>query len=276
MSVNCSNNRILICLCSRSHVGSVFLWGSFISYMLLVPVFLSVLYLGYRKWKKPSSVSHSDVFTFHLVCMDSLAALGSIFFTWGLQAKISPVFTVGLSLWEMSFNGQLYFHSLTCVDRYLAVVRPITYLRLKKSVWTIVRNIGVGFIWGLCICHPLVSSSSEHLENLIYFAQVILSLALMSFCSVSVLCVLIRPGPGEGGGTRKQLKQSKKSAFYTIIVILAVMVLRHGISVVYQILFWFNKDFTHCSMLTSMLWFSLPSSLVLPVLFLHRERTTRR
>ncbi|KAJ0055654.1 hypothetical protein NL108_008833, partial [Boleophthalmus pectinirostris] len=232
----------------------------FISYMLLVPVFLSVLILGFRKWKnQSSSVSHSDVFTLHMVGMEMLTVLGSVLFT--VFARVAFAFDIGMALYHMSANGQLYFHSLTCVERYLAVVHPITYLRLKKRGGVIIRSVSIVLVWVLSVFNSLAILHSFRLENMIQVCLVISSLVLMSFCSVSVLCVLIRPGPGEGGGAKKQLIQSKKSAFYTITVILAVLVGRLVNSLVFQSMSLFTF-IPPCVMITSMLWFSFPSSLV--------------
>ncbi|KAJ0006165.1 hypothetical protein NQD34_013438 [Periophthalmus magnuspinnatus] len=237
--------------------------------MLLVPVFLCVLYLGYRKWKKHprSSVSHSDVFTFHMVGEEMLTALGSTLFAYGLFAKVTIAFSFGMSLVNLAGNGQLYFHSLTCAERYLAVVHPVTYLRLKKGGGVTIRNICVGFVWALSTCHSLTILHSFWLENMIQLWLVMLSLALMFFCSVSVLCVLIRPGPGEGRRTRKN--QSKQSSFYTIMAILAALAGRFVNVMVLQSLSLF-MTLNSCFVMASTLWLSFPSSLVLPLLFLHR------
>ncbi|KAK7910068.1 hypothetical protein WMY93_014752 [Mugilogobius chulae] len=173
---NCSD-FVLTCLCSGSQVGSFFLTAWFFSYMLFVPVFLFVLYLGYRRWKEHprSAVSHSDVFTFHMIAEELLTALGSVMFTYSLYSGVNVAFELGMALCCLSFNGQLFFHSLTCVERYLAVVHPITYLRLKERLGVMIRNI-----------------------------------------------TLVRPGPGE----KRKLSHSKKSAFYTIMAILTVLLLK--------------------------------------------------
>ncbi|KAJ4945170.1 hypothetical protein JOQ06_013706, partial [Pogonophryne albipinna] len=76
--------------------------------------------------------------------------------------------------------GESLFHVLTCLERYLAVVRPIIYLRLRNVQGVRIRNISIG---------------------------------------LSVLCVLIRPGPGNG----ERVDQSKQSAFYTVTAITAAL-----------------------------------------------------
>lgn len=54
----------------------------FIVYLLFLPLFLFVLYIGFRKWQKQrclttGNISHSDVFTFHMVAMEMTSMVGA-------------------------------------------------------------------------------------------------------------------------------------------------------------------------------------------------------
>ncbi|KAK2899526.1 hypothetical protein Q8A73_012655 [Channa argus] len=86
-------------------------------------------------------------------------------------------------------------HILTCVERYLAIVHPVIYVGLRQSRGVRIRNVSIG---------------------------------------LSVLCVLIRPGPGNMGVNREQ-----------------------------NYIDW-------CVVVASGNLVTLPSSSVLPLLFLHR------
>lgn len=59
-----------------------------------------------------------------------------------------------------------------------------------------------------------------------------LSIVVVTFSSLSVLCVLIRPGPGEGGGQRRPADPSKKRAFLTIMIIFCTVWLWFAVLVV--------------------------------------------
>lgn len=72
------------------------------------------------------------------------------------------------------------------------------------------------------------------------FFLLILSIIISSFCSLSVIFVLIRPGPGKHGGNRERVVQSKKMA-YTIVAILGVLVLRFASGLVRGISVYFKK-----------------------------------
>lgn len=180
---------------------------------------------------------------------------------------------VGLSLFAVTYCGQMFFHILTCVERYLAVVHPITYFRLKKAGGIRLRNVLIVCTW--LMCFGGIVATAFNLGNVPFIPTAfvfIASFLIVSFCSLRVLCVLTRPGPGERGGDKKQIDQSKQRALHTVMAIMVVLWL------------WFVGCFScilvdastllsysdGCFVIVSGLWFTLPSSLVLPLLFLHR------
>ncbi|CAJ1048238.1 hypothetical protein GBF38_004938 [Xyrichtys novacula] len=126
----------------------------FLCYILFfLPLLISVLYEGYRRWRKQHSgttsgtASHADVFTYHMVAMELISVCGSCFYCYGESSNHMVVFMVGMYLWFIIVPGQSLFHILTCVERYLAVVHPVTYLRLKQSGGVRIRNITIGCVW---------------------------------------------------------------------------------------------------------------------------------
>lgn len=105
-----------------------------------------------------------------------------------------------------------------------------------------------------------------------FLGLALLAIVAVSFCSLSVLCALVRPGPGEGAGNRGGADKTKMKAFYTITVILGALLFRFGGQVLVLVIYNFTAVSEHvrCGLLISGVWFNLPSSLVLPLLFLHR------
>lgn len=61
---------------------------------------------------------------------------------------------------------------------------------------------------------------------IMFFCIIGFTLTVMSFYSISVLCAL--PGPEELSRNRERVDQSKQRAFYTIIAISAVLLIRFG------------------------------------------------
>ena len=219
--------------------------------------------------------SHSDIFTYHLVTMELMGVLGFIISCCGFFRHDFMTIWAGYYLWSTTWYGEIFFHILTCAERYLAVVHPIIYLSLKGERGVRVRNIIIGCVWllsigGSCLVHLAIVSS------ILNICLSIFSLILISLCNLSVLCVLIHPGPGEQGGDRERVDQSKKRAFYTIMAILGVLLLRFSWNIIW-IYFDLRGGGPQCETSLSDFWLNLPSSLVIPLLFLRREysQTTR-
>ena len=244
--------------------------------IILLPLCVFVLYLGHQRWRQQRSgtvMSHSDVFTYHMVVIELMNIFGSILTCFGALPELPKMITAAGCLFNINTSGQMLFHILTCLERYLAVVHPVTYLNLKKANGIRIRNITIGCVWLLCFASSglmfIKNSTTATIMSLFVTA---LALITMCFCSLSVLWVLIRPGPGEGGGSRQQVHQSKLRAFYIIMAIFGVLFLKFGQNMVGTSLGASGQlgETGMCDLLLSAPWFSLPSSLVLPLLFLHR------
>lgn len=165
------------------------------------------------------------------------------------------------------------FNTLTCVERYVAVVHPITYWNLKNAQGVQIKNVVIGCTWLLSYAlASFMNVKSDILPVVIFSFITALCIIVVFFCSLSVLLVLIRPGPGRVGGSREQLDKSKLRAFHTIVIILAVLLIMFGTSALLSVLYasgWQAED-TRCHLSLSMVWMTLPVTMVLPVLFLQR------
>ncbi|KAL3050874.1 hypothetical protein OYC64_001196 [Pagothenia borchgrevinki] len=245
----------------------------YVVYILFIPLFILVLYIGFQRWRKRGSAattSHTDVFTFHMVILELIGVLGYTIYCYGIYSN-RTFQTVGVIVFSVISPGQTLFHLLTCVERYLAVVHPVIYLRLRQGVGVRIRNISIGCVW--CFC--FVSTTLDDIliaKIIIEFGYLVISMIVVCFCSISVLFVLIRPGPGEGGGKREGVDQSKQRAFYTIMAIMATLLLRFLSNLVSTSLY-ISSVLGDCGekvMLWSLFWFNAPTSLVLPLLFLQR------
>ncbi|XP_051256069.1 uncharacterized protein LOC127363544 isoform X1 [Dicentrarchus labrax] len=263
--------------CLTTRPGSLISTSYFITnILLLLPLCTFILYLRLQRWRQQRSTStaamtsHSDAFTYHMVIIELIGILSFFLSCCGIYSDHIGVLMAGHCLWTFIWFGQMFFHTLTCVERYLAVVYPITYLSLKRERGIRIRNISIGCVWLLCFG----GTSLITLENASLIADLcVLSLSffVISLCNVSVLCILIRPGPGKQGGDRERVDKSKQRAFYTMLAILGALLLRCIWNVVW-FAFYIMTENGECVLMTSGLWFNLPCSLVLPLLFLHRAR----
>lgn len=111
------------------------------------------------------------------------------------------IFTAGFSITERSL-----FQGLMCVEHYLAVVHPVTFL---KNKWFC---SAVSWFTALSSCFLVCLLYWNIVMFMCYFLlQFLLFLSVNLFCSVSVLWALKKPGPGERGKERKEDNHMKRS-----------------------------------------------------------------
>lgn len=251
--------------------------GFFISTTLLLPLFALVIYMGHRQWREKSSVgrattSHSDLFTYNILPMElfSILANGCNVYLM-LNRQTTTLSKVSRALTFLSVSGQNAIHLATCVEHYVAVLHPVTYLQSKKP-----RNIRIRNISFLCFWVWLIGGSlsletvdlrldSSLIITLILFG---LQISVIAFCSISILCSLTGPGPGDAHRGRMTVDLRKKRAFYTVTTIMGALLIRFfGIILQVVCILWMNNN---CLFQILFMWFGLPSSLVQPLLFLHR------
>lgn len=242
--------------------------------ILLIPLAVLIIYLGYQQWRQQHSfkaMSHSDIFTYHLTVMQLVGISGASLYMFGFALRY--MVTVGASISGASLFGEVMFHLLTCVERYLAILHPITYLKLKETGGVRIRNKCIGCVWLFYLGWVgVMFYYSPNIPIIEYFCFISMSFFVASFCSISVLHALLRPGPGEVSGDRGQVDQSKKKAFHTIMAITGVLWLMFVGEVICLALgsSGLLSYSSGCFLFVCGIWLSLPSSFVLPLLFLHR------
>ncbi|TKS93301.1 hypothetical protein D9C73_026712 [Collichthys lucidus] len=147
LSSNSSFNPFNECFITRMNI---YIFSAFsVTNLLLLPVFISVLYLGLQRWRKQrststASTSHSDIFTYHCVILQLNELFGFVLYFCGSYMDLRDVALTGFCVSSATNLGQALFHVLTCVERYLAVVHPVTYLGLKQTRGVKIRNISIG------------------------------------------------------------------------------------------------------------------------------------
>ncbi|KAK2899495.1 hypothetical protein Q8A73_012624 [Channa argus] len=115
------------------------LTGFLVTYLFLLPLFILILFVGYQRWRKQRSGSpavmnsHSDIFTYNMVTLELISICGTCLNCYAAYNNVPDIMMVGMWIVAIISPAQNLFHILTCVDRYLAVVQPVTYLRLKQT-----------------------------------------------------------------------------------------------------------------------------------------------
>uniref|UniRef100_A0AAV2KPX0 G-protein coupled receptors family 1 profile domain-containing protein n=1 Tax=Knipowitschia caucasica TaxID=637954 RepID=A0AAV2KPX0_KNICA len=112
---------------------TIFLSFSITNIVVVLPFSLCVWSLGLCRKRFQKSTTHLDMFTYHMVGVDTVAVAVCAAYIYGYYANaVRMMFTV-MQVYSNISNGQTIFHIFTCLDRYIAVVHPITYIRLKEK-----------------------------------------------------------------------------------------------------------------------------------------------
>lgn len=261
--------------CLRTSTGfinfSIFLVTCF---LIVVPLCGLVIYISVRQWLQSSSIaaSHSDHLTYQTVIHKFLSLIGVILLGCGVVTGLNFVAYVGLFIFCSSTFILMFFDTLTCVERYVAVIHPIPYRNLKNGKGVRIRNAAIGCAWLLSfLITSLMNVKSEILMVITFLFVAALCITIVFFCSLSVLFVLIRPGPGKVGRSKQQLDESKLRAFHTIVFILIVLLLKFGGNVLLSSVYAFPLAAeARCNVIMSVMWMTLPGSMVQPLLFIMR------
>lgn len=241
-----------------------------------VPLSIFILYLGYQQWRIQRSfrmMSHSDIFTYHITMVELFWCLGTVVYYCGYFLKIPHVMTVGYWFTGINFSGQMCFHLLACVDRYLAVVHPLIYRALRHTGGIKIRNICIGCVWLLCFMWTSVTNLYNFsILNIPFFCLLAFSLAIVSYCSLCVLYSLTYPGLREEGRDRELTDKSKQTAFFTIMAILATLSLWFLGNLVTCAIFQLKQlsRSVECTLWALVFCFGFPNTLVLPLLYLRK------
>ncbi len=108
-----------------------------------------------------------------------------------------------------AITGRPVFQCLICVERYLAVVHPVTFLKYKPLRYRVICCTAAWIIiLGSCLLSMFISENiTEHTwflstQFLFFF------LSIQLFCLVAVLRALKQSGPGEREGERERRKKT--------------------------------------------------------------------
>ncbi|XP_035989842.1 uncharacterized protein LOC118561754 [Fundulus heteroclitus] len=250
------------------------------TYLCLVfPLTAIVLCSGFKRWKQRRStstaMSHSDFFTYNMAVVELAGVVGAVVGFFSSIMNLPAIKSVGIYIASFPWNAHMMLPTLICIERYLAVVRPITYLKLRQATGIHIRNVATALTW--LLCSMWTSSIALFIKyrhlSLLLIGMMVLCLITVTFCSLSILCVLIRRPPGKTAQDRVQIDKTKRRAFKIILVIMMVLILKFGGNMIGYIgnTLPTASQRVWCVAMRSAYWSNLPSSIVLPLLFLNRS-----
>ncbi|XP_067231469.1 hydroxycarboxylic acid receptor 2-like [Chanodichthys erythropterus] len=213
----------------------------------------------------------SEFFILNLSVCEIGVCLDALFFI--LLNRISVLVPLALLLQGLSIAGRPVFQCLMCVERYLAVVHPVTFLKYKPLRYRVICcTVAWIFILGSC----LVCAITLMIYNIIahawfFLLQFLIFLSIQLFCLVAVLRALKQSGPGERerGRGREEENHMKRRAFYLILITTVNMVIAYVPIIISGVFIILNSDYELTFWAPGFVCFVL-ASFVQPVLYLHR------
>ncbi|XP_077053547.1 uncharacterized protein LOC143704278 [Siphateles boraxobius] len=231
-----------------------------------VPIYSYVIWLIIRGRNGVAS----EFFNFNLNVCEIFFSLSSLAFL--LSEKNIFFLTIQRLSLGLAITIRPLFQCLICVERYLAVVHPVTFLKYKSFRYTFVCSVVV-WLLGVGSC---LSSMFIFLSNNVYtftwfvLLQFLLFLFIQLFCCLAVLRALKQSGPGERVREREEENHTKRRAFYLILITTVTMVIIYAPFIISSILcILMQEDFLVVSPISFA--FFILGGFVLPILYLHRS-----
>ncbi len=193
------NNSILFiiedvswfCRCQEHFGPVVFVFTSVLCFIVGMPIHCWSLWVFLRGNFKPNMVFPLNIIILELIfCIQCIADFIDFKYSTTVSYSLSN-FLIGLS-WTFRPLIQMCM----CIEQYLAVIHPVTFLRFKAIQY---RIASAAAAWLIAVGNSsrLVSIKLNFFRDHVYFLVFCIAVITTSFCSVSVLSALVRPGPGD-------------------------------------------------------------------------------
>ncbi len=210
------------CMC-QGHFGPVvFVFTSALCFIVGTPIHCWSVWVFLRGNIKSNMVFPLNIIILELIfCIQCMADFIDFKYSTTVSYNLSN-FLIGLS-WTFRPLIQMCM----CIEQYLAVIHPVIFLRCKGFQYRI-ASAAAAWLVALGNSSRLVSFKRNFFRDHVYFLFFCIAVITTSFCSVSVLCALVRPGPGDRNNVRNNKtdrgraveNQQKRKAFRIISHIL--------------------------------------------------------
>lgn len=177
-------------------------------------------------------------------------------------------------LFGLSWTGRSLIQTCICIEQYIAVLHPVTFLKYKGIKY---RIASAGAAWLMAFGYGVYEIYFLTFTNFIINSVFIVAVAVILFCCLSVLHALKRPGPGDTHVTSQTgsdfRNQQKKNAFNIIFSVLLINLLTFvplGLISIFTVvnIYWVVLYCNVAPFLSSLSMFSL---IITPVLKMNKE-----
>nr|XP_015194390.1 PREDICTED: G-protein coupled receptor 4-like [Lepisosteus oculatus] len=254
--------------CEERPAGIFFdLTAQIFNVILGLPANVTVLWLILRKTGESST---SDIFIFNLAVMDGFFGcmvpldIVNVFLLNNKDVWYAQKFAYGVK----DMGGPLFL-SCICLDRYVAVLHPITFTGLKDHKYRAACSV---VVLAITLAYAIAKAIGgiENFEK-IFTVSILTAFAFMLFCNISILWALKRSGPG-----KDEMHPMKKKAFKMVLSILAIIVFNYLPPVaLFPFQQYYSVDVFKCYIQPFAFSFVNISSSTQPLLYLSRVENTK-
>lgn len=186
--------------------------ATYLTYSLLsIPLHTYVVWLIVTG---PRSGIASELFTLNLSMCEIIYSFMA------LVTLVVPLLTVFSIL--LLFIGRPLFQTLICVERYIAVIHPVCFLKYKPLRYRLVIS---GLVWLIVLSCSMTFAFTPSPDIILTVVLIfgVPSLLLMLFCCLAALRGLKQSQPGENRRPTERVNHAKVKAFKLILFILLLL-----------------------------------------------------
>jgi hypothetical protein len=179
-------------------------------------------------------------------------------------------------LFFIAWTCRPLIQSCICVERYLAVTQPVSFLKYRLRRYRVACSTTVCLLSLALACSPISSKGYEEAAAQVLIGVYCLGVAVISICCFFILRVLKQPGPGEveggrGGEKKQRTTDPHKMRAFGIVLTNLVIILASSIPVVVGYTTVSSSLVSYCNVIPMLLMVNIFSVLVSPLLHLYRE-----
>ncbi|XP_065111001.1 uracil nucleotide/cysteinyl leukotriene receptor-like [Paramisgurnus dabryanus] len=257
-------DKTVYAICAHIPAGLFFYLSlGFLNMFLGIPGNVIVLWLIQKKRRESST---SDIFIAHLSVLDVCFCL-----IFPLEFASIVYLTTSTNWYVLRFfygvkDFSPLFLSCISLDRYLAVMHPIIFTKLKDT-WH--RPVCIGVTWFVilvCSAGKCVGTFPDF--DRVFTVMILTVFVFMVFCNISILRALRQSAPG-----RDKRHPIKKKACKMVLIILMIVVFNYLPPVVlYPFQDYFSPDIFKCYIQYIVFGFMDLSSVIQPILYLSQGK----
>ena len=239
--------------------------GYLINIMVAFPTNCYVLFLILSE---PNKHLSTEFFTLNLSISEIFNCLSNILILISLFLPVNAVKLLGELSSGMVRTTRPLFQCFICVEVYLGVVRPVTFLQVKGLKY----RVGISAaVWLAGLCGSIFFYRCYYWVGLpyVYLAEYLMLLPLKLLCCTSVIRTLQKARPGEATAAAKSTpgKDIRRRALHTVSIILASITLNYSINIILALSAYFlSYDALHILYVMSS-FVGIANGVVLPLIY---------